>query len=542
MGLLEWFGMFSRPKSTQLRRIEEAFEQGRLDEAYSVAQTAKRSTDSAVLEAVARLADALMVRGQEHLLARRFADALADFGRAGDCGHPLEKVAQWRKRAHEAAGHAQDLDRRKNVAVEEARNRLKDGDVAGAREARAAAPYHDTQVGEVSHAIHDQSGRSEQARDLAEQAWKDGRLAVAVEQVLLAGRLNANVAGLADLQRRIVETVLIEARRSFKEGNLSRAEHDMKSVKDIVRGNGEAQELERALETARQAARLVARADFSDALVLIDRLAAIEPQIVWIGQAREHLQAVEQQHRALLAGPLGWLASSQPTAAPTREAAPTLAGGRQVNRIETPAVDSVDSLALGRRLLLRIDGVGSFLLVRGDRVGIGRAGPDATADIPLISDLSERAAEIIRAGEDYFVMASGGVELAGRPVEYALLQDGDRVRVGRRVKLDFRRPSSKSTSAVLDFGEGVRMASDCRRVILWDGPVVMGAGKECHIRLPAGAASVVLIERGGRMFVKPAASASQIVPLPLGISVELGELRLSVAAWAGATATGRIVG
>jgi hypothetical protein len=535
--------MFSRSKSSQVKRIDEACTQGRLDDAYLMAQASKRGADSDLLDAMGRLADALMVRGQEHLLARRFADALADFGRAGDCGHPLEKVAQWRKRAHDAAGHAQDQDRRKKAAVEEARNRLMAGDVAGAREARGGAPYHDTQVGEVSQAIHSQAERAGQARELAEKALKDGRVAEAVAQVQVAGRLEANAGGLADLQRRVVEAALVEARRAFEEGSLSRAEHDMRSLKEIGRGHGEVQELELALETARQAARLVARAEFSDALVLIDRLVGIEPKISWIGQAREHLQAVESKHRALLAGPLGWLASSgQPTVAPVREAAPTLAGGRQVNRIETPAVDSVDALALGRRLLLRIDGVGSFLLVRGDRIGIGRAGPDATADIPLISDLSERAAEIIRAGEDYFVMASGGVELAGRPVEYALLQDGDRVRVGRRVKLDFRRPSSKSTTAVIDFGEGVRMANDCRRVILWDGPVVMGAGKECHIRLPGGAASAVLIERGGRMFVKSMASASQFVPLALGMSVELGELRLSVAAWSGTTATGRIVG
>lgn len=175
-----------------------------------------------------------------------------------------------------------------------------------------------------------------------------------------------------------------------------------------------------------------------------------------------------------------------------------------------------------------MDGGGSFLLLRGERITIGRAGTGASADLQLISDLSERQAEVIRAGEDYFVVSNSGVELGGRPVDHALLQDGDRLRLGRRIRLTFLRPSKKSPTAVLDLGDGVRTTSDCRRVILWSGPLLMGGARECHVRLGPSMGGVILLERDGGLAVKPMGPAGQAAPLAIGMVMEIGELRFSV--------------
>ncbi len=206
------------------------------------------------------------------------------------------------------------------------------------------------------------------------------------------------------------------------------------------------------------------------------------------------------------------------------------------------AADESPTGTLPRRMMLRIDGVGSFLLLPRERISIGRAGPSATADIQLVSDLSERQAEIVRAGDDYFVMASSGVELAGRPVEHALLQDGDRVRLGRRVRLRFRRPSQKSTTATLDLGEGVRTPTDVRRVILWGGPVLIGGRKECHVQLQHTAGGVVLVNRGGRIFVKPLGPGGAATPIVLGQSFDAVGLRATIQEWTGMSGTGRVIG
>lgn len=182
-------------------------------------------------------------------------------------------------------------------------------------------------------------------------------------------------------------------------------------------------------------------------------------------------------------------------------------------------------------MLLRIDGVGSFLLLRGERVSIGRAGPGATADLRLVSDLSERQAEIIRAGDDCFIASSGGVELAGHPVDYALLQDGDRIRLGRRVRLTFLRPSKKSSTAVLDLGDGVRTTTDCRRVILWSGPLIMGSTRECHVRLSPSVGGAILTEREGRLYFRPMTGSGEMLAVKPGTPAEWGELRFKLQPW-----------
>jgi hypothetical protein len=197
---------------------------------------------------------------------------------------------------------------------------------------------------------------------------------------------------------------------------------------------------------------------------------------------------------------------------------------------------------LPKRLLLRIDGVGSFLLLRGERISIGHAGPGATADLPLVSDLAERQAEVIRAGEDYFVVSSGGVELADRRVDYALLHSGDRIRLGKRIRLKFLRPSQKSTTAVLELGDGVRTTTDCRRVILWGGPLLMGNTRECHIPLAHAGSGAILLERDGRVLVKPMAPGVGAAVVSHGRATELGDVRLTIQEWPDSSRPGKVVG
>jgi len=266
------------------------------------------------------------------------------------------------------------------------------------------------------------------------------------------------------------------------------------------------------------------------------------PKAGWVAEARKRLRTIEDNRRALLEGPLGIAASlagerAGPVTEDTMMATPRVPPPprRHEQQMQPPA-DGADGM-LPRRLLLRIDGAGSFLLVRGDRVSIGRAGPGASADVQLVSDLSDRHAEIVRAGEDYFVVSHSGVELAGQSTDHALLQNGDRIRLSRRARLTFNKPSLKSAAATLDLGEGVRMSSDCKRVLLCSGPILMGATRECHVRLAATIGDFVLTERGGRLFVKSMARGATGETIVLGDQVTIGELSFRVMDWEAATGT-----
>ena len=186
--------------------------------------------------------------------------------------------------------------------------------------------------------------------------------------------------------------------------------------------------------------------------------------------------------------------------------------------------------------------MGSFLLLRGDRTSIGRSGGHRPADLELLSDLSERHAEIVRAGEDYFLVSMAGVELAGRAVENALLQDGDRIRLGPRVKLRFGKPSLRSTAAVLDLTDGVRTTSECRRVILWNGPLLLGSTRECHIPIRTAQSTTIIVERDGQIMIRSIGLGGTGAQLAIGQPAEFGELRLSLQDAAHGSAIGRVIG
>ena len=95
---------------------------------------------------------------------------------------------------------------------------------------------------------------------------------------------------------------------------------------------------------------------------------------------------------------------------------------------------------------------------------------------------------------------------------------------------------------MLDLGDGVRTTTDCRRVILWSGPLLMGGTRECHIRLDPAAPAMILLEREGRLLLKPMGASSAAVPVALGVQTEAGELRLTLQPWTDQSGTGRVIG
>ncbi len=543
--------MFGRLATVRMKNAEDAFAAGRLDDAFEIAIADDLSDQRRIQRLRKDLAEALLNRGQEHLLGKRFNQARIDFDRAARCGHQAKKVAQWQRRAREAAQADQALQHDQAAALGEARQRLDAGSLTGAADALADAPSENTEHAAVTDAIERQAERAEAALAAARSALKEGHLHVAAEKFEMARRMDKHLSGLTEMETKLVDNVLKTATEQFLGGRLDRVMSDLSALGDIGRNRGERVELEKSIGLARDAAQAMSDEDHTRASVLLGRLAKLNPKTGWITDVRKHLKLLEENRRALLEGPLGLLLGKKmPTGDETLAAsadAPTrIAGEPRVAGFKPPVARRDDRHrvpGLPKRMLLRIDGVGSYLLLRGDRIGIGRSGPGATADLPLISDLSERQAEIVRAGEDYFVVAETGVELAGRQIDHALLQDGDRIRLSKRIRLKFRRPSLKSTAAVLELGEGVRTTTDSRRAILWSGPVLLGSTRECHIRLrsqsPGG---FVLMERGGRLYIKPMGPGGQATPVVLGEQAKLGELSFSVVEWSDPSAAGRGIG
>ncbi len=116
------------------------------------------------------------------------------------------------------------------------------------------------------------------------------------------------------------------------------------------------------------------------------------------------------------------------------------------------------------RFLLWVDGVGGYLVCMDDRIVLGRAGPDSHADIPLMGDLSRNHATLVRNGEGYLLQAQHASFVNGKPVaEQVVLRDGDVIRLGSTVELEFRQPSPVSATARLAIVSRHRLPLAVRR-------------------------------------------------------------------------------
>jgi tetratricopeptide (TPR) repeat protein len=543
--------MFRRLAAVRVKTAEEALAQGRLEDAMEIAASPDLAGHRRVQQLLGELAERFLQRGQDSMLSRRFAEAVADFDKAQKCGGPTDVITQWRERGRMAMQDNRKTERDKTAALAVARERLAAGRLDEAAAALGSLSDKDAEVLAVTAMIEEQARRAADALRAAEAVLNAGRIEAVVEHLGSARRLHGKLDGLAQAESRVVEQMVKQIGEAFESGRLDRAAQQLAVLGDLGLGQSPRSDFEEAVRLARECARAVAEDHYARAGVLLGRLAQINSQAKWISEVRQHLAEVDEHRRALLAGPLGLLSGRDVPSAvsvamdggdetlptPVRPASPPVA-----RRPVPPVEDGRRPCSLPKRLLLQVDGGGSYVLLRGERIAIGRAGPGASADLQLISDLSDRQAEVIRAGEDYFVVSNSGVELGGRPVDHALLQDGDRLRLGRRIRLTFLRPSKKSETAVLELGDGVRTTSDCRRVILWGGPLLMGSTRECHVRLSPSLGGVILMERDGGLAAKQMGAAGQVIPLAIGTAMEIGELRFSVQACPDPSDAGKVIG
>lgn len=534
--------MFGRRQHPNITRAEQAARAGRFDEAADLLAAPELTGDRRAADLRADLFKPLMNRAQEHLLSGRFRDCLMDLDRAARCDVDSQDVEEWRRRALAAVERFGQRERVERRAVDAAANHLAQGAVTLAGAHVAQLPDAHPEKARLSTEAEQRAERARFAVGEARGALKAGHFAAAVDRVLAARQDHAASREVIELVNELVEKLSRRVRDSLAEGALDPARHELAMLKRLDAGRPEVAELDRAAGWLDQAGEAVRRARFDDARMLIRKAAQIAGSPRWLRDVQEHIDQITQRLTALAEGPLGLRSPGPGIGADVRATpmAETMVAARHAGGVAArPVTHDVafphaggDAGSSPRRLLLRIDGAGSYLLLRSDRVAIGRNG--STADLPIWADLSEHHAEIIRTGDDYFLLGSTGVELAGHPVRQALLSHGDRIQLNRRVRLTFERPSRKSPTAILKLGDGVRSLPDVRRAILWSGPILIGATPECHIPLRSNDGPFVLVDRGNELQLRPmpgaldVGSLSRPVTLAIGQSFQAGNLSLSL--------------
>jgi hypothetical protein len=155
------------------------------------------------------------------------------------------------------------------------------------------------------------------------------------------------------------------------------------------------------------------------------------------------------------------------------------------------------------RFLLWVDAVGGYLVCLDDRIVLGRAGPDSPADVPLMGDLSRRHATLIRSGESYMLEAHHAAFVNGKSVtDRIVLRDGDVIRLGPTVELEFRQPSPVSATARLAILSRHRLPLAVDGVLLMAETCIVGGTGQAHITAPTLKNPVVLYRQGNSLWCR----------------------------------------
>lgn len=532
--------------TARLTAAEGAIAAGKLEDAVNLLSSSELDSVSSVVALRERLVDALLARASAHEAAGRYAEALTDLDRAAAVGARSEVVAGMRDWIRGVADREQRVRRQERQQVEAARARIDAGSLAAGREMLGDLDAKNTQVRRLQQAAEQRERDAERRIDEARRFLDASRFGQACEAILRALTANPKSDEAMKLASEAAREVIERVREAVSGGRLPAAFELFAQLGGIGQGLIERSEWERILKDLRSACESIGGSDWSAARRTILRLKSLLPDASWLSATAEQLTQLDDLIAAIHAGPLGaLLVPGVPGATADRAARSALDGAGPaadplgettllVDRAAaTPAKRLPVSPALASlRCRLLVDGAGSFLVLRADRVTIGRAGAESPRDIPLMADLSALHAEIARIDEDYFLFARKPVIVNGREVPQRLLEDGDRIELARHVRLRFLLPSRRSASAVLELGGSQRLSGDVRRVILFDRHATMGPGPANHIVVPGAERTVAILERAGNLYVLPASErgaereSAETTALADGVPVEVAGLRI----------------
>ncbi len=518
--------MIGRWRFARIRGAKRALDEGRLDDALR----ALGQIDSNILrekELCEELVTRLLARARLAAQAGRYDDALADLDVIATIQPARPEAAILRARIDDELSQRRRRKAHAHQAEHQAEHELAAGHLDSGREAieRIDDPARREQLREQLD-IRLQGCRRRLTQ--AEEALRRGDLFAACRHLADARDQYGQLRESEQFETRLVQACQRDFDRWLSEGDLLRLADGLRAIRQLGSDRPELRRFEQALRWIGQAAGELLELDLSTLRETLHRLAAICGQADWLRQAIRHADAMQQARSALLASPLGLLSPSQAAggAGPTARAAAAAPANGPVG----PADRAIE---VGTRpVTLLIDGTGSVRLVRGAVVRIGRAGGLPGIEVPLPADVHRLHAEILCDDGAYVLTARDGtVEVNGRRVRQVLLRDGDRIRLGGSARMVFCQPSRQSESAVLRLSDRCRLAGDVGTVVLFAGTCLVGPQRRCHVHTREGDSTLVVFERGGRLYARRCGRdgrpTGEALPLPAGEPVELGDLRLT---------------
>ncbi len=449
----------------QLREAEEAFEQGRLDEASRIIAQHRLEQYLPGARLAQRVADRLADRAKRFLAGGETSAGWRDLQAAEKLVGETDRLLSLR----------QSLIKRGYAEIE---MRLEADDPAGAL-TRVEWLQRRGVSGEPVRTLEQVARRMDSARNL----MRHGRFAEAESQLESALALRPDLGFIA------------ERRNACHASRL------------------------RSRELTEQLHRSMLLDDWSKALGLADELLELAPDFALAADARRRAWKMVDSHRAAAAAKLGETRAvgrspnlRRQDSAVAEAPSPTPTSTHAVadtNHAEQEFEFASDAETAGPRpFLLWVDGVGGYLVCLGDEITLGQASPETSAgpqrlDVAIRGDLSRRHAVIHRRGESYTLEPLSEVRVNGRPIQTIVaLSDGAEIALGESVRMRFRQPHPLSASARLEFVSRHRPQPYSDAVLLMAESCVLGPSERCHVVCRDWLQDVVLYRQGENLWCR----------------------------------------
>ncbi|QEF97948.1 hypothetical protein Mal15_19940 [Stieleria maiorica] len=509
----------------QLKRIETAIDAGRLDDAFEllIATPQRGHRDGQRLTDL--LIDHLVQRARRHLDRQHHRDARSDAdkarclaGRTSEVVNLVSEIAEIESQQRAQAAAEQE-------AAREAKMQGQLGQFTLGQHLLPPGPTHSRLAAEIERkrtlaaAAADRIGQA-----IASHDFEAG---VAIVQSLDAELRRHRL--VVDKIRALLPPILERIVADFESGRLDRGGDGLQMAIAAAPMDARLNELRSCFDRCARANELIGRACYLEA----DRELALVSQVIsnapWITETRKTLALLADQVAKVRSGPLGLLDGYVPI--------PT---GRPVG-VQALAAHSGCEAATGVRLkpghqrvderqgarVLRVDGLGTILLLDAERVSVGASSTSQRYDLPLLTEGPSAALFIRRAGEDYFAESEAEFRVNDRPTKRRLLADGDSLGYGRRGRLKFRKTVPASGSAVLQLsGAGLAKREIRCAALMADSLLFSGSGG--HFSISGGERPIVVFRSAGGYAIKFAEPGGDVCQLEPDRPVLLGQTRFSL--------------
>jgi hypothetical protein len=496
----------------RLKQCECAIAAGRLDEAFELARPAGLRADRRGQELVGQLAQAFAERGQHHAAAGRAGEALADCEKAAALSGNTPEVAQLRNavaRLHAAGADAaverQNAQRVRGQAIAAAR-RYRDAGQLTVGEAMLAGAEGDERTQEIKQDLAARRASLTAAVAKATAAFDAGDWESAVDHLAVVRGAGSD-AQFRSLVARINGHVTSLIASAIESGRVDQATTLLSRLDRLGHSSVESEEARTALSQCRLALEFIQHIEPHRAVEVLRRLATVWPKASWLAETAEQLKQMDTLSQEIRSGPLGLAGLAPVPTDPNETLPPTV----NVPRPMTPLPVAQPTSSVGRSaFLLHVDGVGSYHVACGPAVTAGPANGPATPDVALLADARTPRVTFLRSDDDYFLQSIDTVLVNGKPTTGTLLGNGDKIALGPRCRLTFRRPNAASSTAVLELSGARLPRGDVGQIVLLDRELLIGPGAGAHVRCDDLAAPAVLQQAGDGGMLLRAADAVQV--------------------------------